>query len=106
MPFTFATLPPVDYEQLRYDLLRFLEERGGVVSTRIYQDGANIPTVGVGFNLRDNSVMNAVLTAYGFSPIGGADDAHRTQLNDIFDRDWSPTNFFAKTGVRVQFLEQ
>lgn len=28
MPFTFATLSTVEYEQLRYDVLRFLEESG------------------------------------------------------------------------------
>lgn len=50
-------LSVAQYEKLRWNTLRYMEEVGGSISWRPYLDSANPPrtTIGVGFNIKNNT---------------------------------------------------
>lgn len=61
----FATIS--DYQNFLYEWIKLFEE-GGAESTTVYNDTGKItglPTIGVGFNLDDDTVLDKVLE-YGF----------------------------------------
>jgi hypothetical protein len=53
------------YADARFAMFLAIEE-GGVPQLQPYLDSKLIPTMGVGFNLRDAGVLNAVLQQMGF----------------------------------------
>jgi hypothetical protein len=56
-----------DYNSFRYDLLLWTEETGEIKNNP-YLDGRQIPTVGVGINLRAGKNLDEVLREMGFNP--------------------------------------
>jgi hypothetical protein len=61
-----ATTPltATEYKNLRYELIKLVEE-GGHENLNIYPDSKGLVTTGVGFNLHVSSVLNEVLR-HGF----------------------------------------
>ncbi|MDP2832526.1 MAG: hypothetical protein Q8Q28_04370 [Pseudomonadota bacterium] len=57
---TFNPLDRTAYTQLRFDLIRKTEG----VKPAAYLDGVGIPTIGIGFNLKDDAVRELVLDAF------------------------------------------
>ncbi len=67
-----------DYADLRYEIVRNTEGMWHVV----YPDSEGIPTTGVGFNLRESSVLDRVLELFGFIPADPTDAAFRRTIED------------------------
>lgn len=61
---------------------------------RIYLDHAGIPTIGVGYNLRNPVVLRHVLNQFGYSVMNlGSDfDDLAMNLEMIFTMDWTNDN--------------
>ena len=59
---TFST--PDAYNAFRYSVLLNVEETG-VPKTLPYLDSKQIPTMGIGFNLREDKNRNTILEAMG-----------------------------------------
>ena len=72
MSITWNTLDGVSYGLQRWKLFVGLEESGNPKSTA-YIDSKGIPTIGVGFNLRDPAVRDAVLQSLGFRYVENPD---------------------------------
>ncbi len=61
----------------------------------VYADSKGIPTIGVGYNLQERIVLEAVLNQFGYSINSIGIDEFKTltdELLDIFDKTWSPQN--------------
>lgn len=61
----------------------------------IYIDSKGIPTIGVGFNLRENNVLEAVLEQFNYSTTSLSESdfkALKERLRDIFDNTWTESN--------------
>lgn len=74
------------YDLARYELILLLEE-GGREEVHVYNDGAGLATIGVGFNLHEEVILNSVLE-HGFSITDGLERANyiaafESVLNDI-----------------------
>lgn len=93
-----------DYNFIRYNTLVNVEE-GGVPKISPYIDTKNIPTIGVGFNLRENFAIIADFIMYPDghppSPVSG-DDAYRAQLLSIVNSTWNQENL----GDKISSLNQ
>lgn len=63
------------YQQLRYDLLVDVEESGDPKELP-YSDPVGIPTIGVGFNLREPEVRDAILDSFGFNTVNPSQAEH------------------------------
>ncbi|HYC44897.1 MAG TPA: hypothetical protein VED01_05370 [Burkholderiales bacterium] len=72
----------INYADLRYQLLLNVEE-GGAPKTIAYLDSRQIPTMGVGFNLRVPANLDAVLAELGFRPRTQASEAERVYIDQI-----------------------
>ena len=53
----------VNYNDLRYNLILNEETINRTPNTNPYLDSVGIPTIGIGFNLRDRADLSAVLSA-------------------------------------------
>lgn len=62
----YRNLTQSAYDALRYQVLLNVEETGDPKEVA-YLDSKNIPTIGIGFNLRSENVRNAVLTKFGIN---------------------------------------
>ena len=61
---SYNSLSTSDYHNLRYQVLLATEENGNLKKTA-YLDSNNDPTIGMGFNLTDKNVREAVLKGLG-----------------------------------------
>lgn len=69
----FTNLTQSNYESLRFNILLNVEE-GGEVKLTPYLDSKNIPTIGLGMNLRDSGVLDEIMDVFG---IGDGEDYRR-----------------------------
>src|SRR3546814_6548796 len=98
MPITYSPLLNGEsdvagtYENLRYELLLSIEE-SGVPKNSTYSDHVGIPTIGVGFNMRNSSnlieVVREVLGDITWEPSDSPENtALMNDLASIFSRNW------------------
>ena len=91
----YHTLAQTEYESLRYQMLRQLEE-SGIEKLLPYVDPIGLPTVGVGFNLTDRFVRNQVFstldigeTGLSYAGLGAegqvAEDSYVQRITDVID---------------------
>jgi len=66
------------YKQLRYEIISKVEG----IRKKPYPDSKGIPTIGIGFNLRDINVRKAVLKALDFDKSDSSDTAYIKQIED------------------------
>ena len=53
------------YQRYRFDLISTLE----AVKPAAYLDTKGIPSIGIGFNLRDDNILLLVLKSFGFTTV-------------------------------------
>ena len=82
MPLNFNILPTGQYQEQRYEIIKWAEE-SGLVRLPPYVDSKLIPTIGVGINLQVLPNLDAVLDAFGFTTDKRAIPALRTIYNSI-----------------------
>lgn len=58
---SFNELDTTTYETLRQTFIELLEAK----RVAVYDDGIGIPTIGIGYNLRDTGVAESVITSMG-----------------------------------------
>lgn len=78
-----STLSESTFENSAYELTKQLESLGSFQSA-IYVDTNGIPTIGIGFNVRVSSVLDAILEQFGFNLSDPDDSAARNSLLTIF----------------------
>jgi Ca2+-binding RTX toxin-like protein len=85
----FTELDDVDYQELRYQFILDNEE-GGDPAESLYLDGSDHnPTIGIGFNLRDENSRSAVLHAFGFDFSDADENQYITRIESIVGADYS-----------------
>jgi Ca2+-binding RTX toxin-like protein len=75
---SFRELSPAEYKRIRDQLLGDVEGRRSLPYLDTPQ--TKIPTIGIGFNLQDSNVRDAVLTQLGFNLNDSTDQAYRAQI--------------------------
>ena len=70
------------YDQALFDLIESVEG----TRTEVYLDSVQHPTIGIGFDLKDRDVRNAVISAFGIDPgnaeLDAAGQAREQYYND------------------------
>ena len=120
---TYTVLNSGEYSNLRYRMLLFIEEEGRPKAMP-YLDSKKIPTIGIGFNLREKNIIDLVLKQFGFDTSTGANNTEqqyiqeiinivnakhtsnaslRTKLNDVMTRRYNDTRILAANRTRSTF---
>ncbi|MCI0559763.1 MAG: hypothetical protein MN733_14835, partial [Nitrososphaera sp.] len=81
----------LDYRVARYALISRVEESGDPKELP-YADSDGIPTIGIGFNLRVKSVVDAVLDALGFDRADPAEQGYIDEIKSIASRNYKNMN--------------
>ena len=74
MAINTTSLTQSEYEAKLYEFIKFVEESGNERLT-VYNDGKGFATIGVGFNLHEQSVLTAVLEGLGLSTLDAENQA-------------------------------
>jgi hypothetical protein len=99
----YHTLSDAAYKDLRYRLIVQLEESGNPKSLT-YLDSKDIPTIGIGFNLRDDSVRKEVLLAFGFNVVtpNQAEQGYMNEIANLANGNYSQAILGAKLNDVMQ----
>jgi GH24 family phage-related lysozyme (muramidase) len=80
-------LPSTAYADRSRFVAAYFEESGNIRKS-LYVDSVGVPTIGIGFNLRVATSLNAVLETFGFNlNPGSTDQSWRDQLAAVFAAD-------------------
>ena len=83
-------LAGADYSDRRKYVELYFEQSGNPAFS-IYADSEGIPTIGIGFNLRDPNVLDEVLTRFLFVLTDPSDDSYKDRLVAVFAADTPAT---------------
>lgn len=97
----YQDLGQTQYEDLRYQLLLNVEE-SGTARLLPYADGTGRVTIGIGFNLRDPAVRQAVLANWGVVQGGAVYNTLLPLLQRSYQPGALPASTLAESGLPNQ----
>lgn len=81
---TYTILDSGEYSKLRYRVVVSVEENGKP-KTMPYLDSKKIPTIGIGFNLREKNIRELVLKQFGFDTSINASNTEQQYIQEIIN---------------------
>ena len=83
MPITVTPISQASYEAQRFEMIKKVENNG-FYNSNVHNDGVGIPTIGVGFNLRNKTILTEVFREVnGISPTTALTTTQLNQINQI-----------------------